>query len=247
MKLGAPGMKFENGGKTRVNDVKHFYRLLDDLERHIGGARFLSKCHGKMDWPKRGVYFFREFGENRRSTGSGPRVVRVGTHALKSGSGTKLWSRLSQHRGTVRSGGGNHRGSIFRLIAGTALIARDGCLNPTWGMGSSARREIRQSELPLEQAVTKVIGNMPFLWLQINDEPGPDSLRGYIERNTIALLSNHDKDPLDPASENWLGMLCNRDLVRTSGLWNQNHVKEQYDPAFLNTMEALIRDMETAA
>ena len=85
---------------------------------------------------------------------------------------------------------------------------------------------------------------MPFLWLAINDEPGPDSLRGYIERNAIALLSNHDKERIDPASGNWLGECCNRKRVKTSGLWNQNHVNEQHDPAFLDTLETLIHEME---
>ena len=38
---------------------------------------------------------------------------------------------------------------------------------------------------------------MSFLWLPIGDEPGPNSRRGYMERNAIALLSNYGKDPLD--------------------------------------------------
>lgn len=173
--------------------------------------------------------------------------MRVGTHALKTGSGTKLWTRLSQHKGTARSGGGNHRGSIFRLIVGVALIDRDVHECPTWDNGSSAPREIRLSEGPLERAVSKVIGATPFLWVAIDDEPGPDSLRGYVERNTIALLSNYDKEPLDPSSQNWLGRFCNRERVRTSGLWNQNHVDERYDPAFLDTLDRLICDMEKTA
>ena len=233
--------------EARIHHLKRFYDLLADLEQQLGGARTLSQCDGRMSWPQRGVYFFREPGEDRSNTGSGSRVVRVGTHALKSGSSTKLWTRLSQHRGQARSGGGNHRGSIFRLIVGTALIERDGNEFPTWGKGSSAPREIRQGEVPLEQAVSKVIGAMPFLWLAITDEPGPDSLRGYVERNAIALLSNHCREPLDPPSSNWLGHSCDRDRVRGSGLWNQNHVDEQYDPSFLDTLESLIQDMEKAA
>ena len=63
-----------------------------------------------MSWPKRGVHFFREPGEVRTDSGTGPRVVHVGTHALKAGSQTKLWDRLSQHRGAKRSGIGNHTG-----------------------------------------------------------------------------------------------------------------------------------------
>ncbi|MGI9229502.1 MAG: hypothetical protein ACR2P9_06560 [Gammaproteobacteria bacterium] len=228
----------------RKQHLEQFYGLLAELERKIGALRTLSACNGRMGWPLRGVYFFQEQGEQRSDTGSGQRIVRVGTHALTTSSGTKLWSRLSQHQGTQKTGGGNHRGSIFRLIVGTALIKRDSHEYPTWGSGSSASREICSVEVPLEQAVSKVIGAMPFLWLAINDEPGPDSLRGYIERNSIALLSNHDKEPLDPPTAGWLGHLCNRERVRSSDLWNQNHVEEEYDPAFLETLEQLIHKME---
>jgi hypothetical protein len=48
--------------------------------------------------------------------------------------------------------------------------------------------------------VSEVIGKMSFLWLPVRDEPGPNSQRGYIERNVIALLSNDGKEPLDPPS-----------------------------------------------
>ena len=81
---------------------------------------------------------------------------------------------------------------------------------------------------------------MPFLWLDINDEPGPDSLRGVIERNAIALLSNHGRTPLDPPSPGWLGYASDRSLVRDSGLWNQRHAEETHDPAFLDVLETLI-------
>jgi hypothetical protein len=82
---------------------------------------------------------------------------------------------------------------------------------------------------------------MPFLWLAVNDEPGPQSMRGRIERNAIALLSNLNKSALDPASTHWRGRACVRGgaLVRDSGLWNQRHVNEVYDPSFLDVMEAL--------
>ena len=228
----------------RAHHMERLYGLLGDLENQIGGTRKLSDCSGRMNWSHRGVYFFQEEGEHRSEMGDDNRITRVGTHALKSGSGTKLWTRLSQHRGQARSGGGNHRGSIFRLIVGTALMEREGHDYPTWGQGSSAPREVRQHEQPLERAVSAVIGDMPFLWLAIEDEPGPESLRGYIERNAIALSSNFAKEPLNPSSQTWLGHLCNRERVRTSGLWNQNHVNEAYDPVFLDTMERLINQME---
>ena len=91
--------------------------------------------------------------------------------------------------------------------------------------------------------VSKVIGKMPFLYLSINDDSGPDSLRGYIERNSIALLSNYNISALDPPSDDWLGDECNREKVRNSGLWNQNHVDETYDPDFLNALEILVSDV----
>ena len=200
-----------------------------------------------MDWPKRGVYFFHEQGENRSGTGDGPRVVRVGTHALKAGSGTKLWTRLSQHKGQRKTGGGNHRGSIFRLILGAALINRERLNFPTWGDGNTADRDVRSGELALERQVSQVIGNMSFLWLAIEDQAGAESRRGYVERNSIALLSNFNKPGLDPPSQGWLGHHSDRERVRKSGLWNQNHVEEAYDPAFLDTLGRLVSDVRHAA
>jgi hypothetical protein len=85
-----------------------------------------------------------------------------------------------------------------------------------------------------------VIGEMPFLWLAIDDDPGPDSLRGLVERNSIALLSNAGKASADAPSPDWLGLHCSRKQVRASGLWNNNHVDESYAPAFLDDLEALI-------
>ena len=230
--------------QERIKHLEAFYSTLDHLERKLGGARTLTECTGRTSWPRRGVYFFREAGEFRSDTGAGPRIVRVGTHALTSTSHTKLWTRLSQHRGEQTKGGGNHRGSIFRLLVGTALIARDGDESPTWGTGASAKREIREREIDLERRVSLVVGAMPFLWLSIDDDPGPDSARGYIERNAISLLSNHNRTPLDPPSKDWLGRYCNRERVRTSGLWNSNHVEERYDPAFLHRLEHLVAAMK---
>ncbi len=81
---------------------------------------------------------------------------------------------------------------------------------------------------------------MPFIWLSVDDEPGPASMRVKIDRNAIALLSNFDKPPLDPPSLDWLGRHCDRERVRASCLWNQNHVDETYDPVFLDDVERLV-------
>jgi hypothetical protein len=230
----------------RLSDIKRFYKILDILGEKVGEKRILANCNGKMNWPLRGVYFFFEPGELRTTSGSGLRVVRVGTHALKSNSGSTLWQRLRQHRGALTTGGGNHRGSVFRLHVGAALIQRDHWTTEgaqTWGHGSSAKKEIRQKEFPIEQAVSKHIRRMPFLWLPINDEPGPDSKRGYIERNAIALLSNYRSrtPPVDPPGEDWLGNFSASEQIRDSGLWNVNHIGDLYTANFLNVLEDLVK------
>ncbi|MDF2374574.1 MAG: hypothetical protein P1V21_27715 [Rhizobiaceae bacterium] len=229
--------------EQRRAHIDDLYVTLGKLGGTIGGSRRLGETNGRMEWPKRGIYFFFEDGEHRAFETGLLRVVRVGTHALKSGSRTTLWSRLSQHRGNAHNKGGNHRGSIFRDIVGTALAERDGGFCDTWGRGSSASSDIRANEKPMEQRVSEHIGRISLLWLSIPDETGPNSQRGYIERNAIALLSNYEKPAIDPPSKTWLGTHCNRKRVRQSGLWNSNHVNETYDPNFLSVFENLVGNL----
>ena len=235
---------------NRLADTVRFYELLNRLSERVGGHRLLRNCNGRMKWPSRGVYFFFENGEARSKTGDGRRVVRVGTHALRWGSKTKLWNRLSQHRGTTK-GLGNHRGSIFRLIVGSAL-GRQGDIElpESWGVGSDRgqaarkfntdRDTIKECEAPVEAGVSEYIGRMPFLWLNADDTPGPNSKRGFIERNAIAMLSGYNHSTSDQPSTAWLGHYSDRERVCLSGLWNNIHVDEYYDPAFLDEMERLI-------
>ena len=202
----------------RFDDLKRLYEILATLERKIRGPRRLARCSGRMNWPRRGVYFFREVGEERSDTGDGLRIVRVGTHATKAGASSTLWGRLRQHRGTISTGGGHHGSSIFRGLVGASLIERDGPICPSWGRYPPTQPSAVDAEATVEAEVSVVIGAMPFLWLAVTDEPGPDSLRAFIERNAIALLSNYGKPKLDSPSCQWLGGWCNRERVRNSGL-----------------------------
>ena len=240
---------------ARVADTIRFYRLLERLEARAGGTRRLGECNGRMDWPRRGLYFFFEAGETRSGSGEGPRVVRIGTHALTAGSRSTLWGRLSQHRG-AEGGGGNHRGSIFRLLVGVAL-ARQGvtALPVSWGVGADAgtaarrldidRGDVRTGESAMELRVSRFVGEMPFLWLDVDDEPGPSSERGLIERNVIALLSSAREPAPDPASAAWLGRFSDRDRVGRSGLWNNRHVDERYSASFLDVMQRRVEGVHT--
>lgn len=228
-------------------DIDRFYSILSQLEMLEQQGLRLNEYNGRSLLPIRGVYFFREPGEYRLSKPNTLRIVRVGTHAVSANSKSTLWGRLKTHLGT-RSGGGNHRGSIFRRHIGAALLARDGMHIPTWGIGSSAPQILRtnltlqEAEATCEQKVSQYIGAMTVLWVNVPDEPGTSSMRAFIERNAIALLSNR-LAPIDPASADWLGHHSPRDDIRRSSLWNLNHANHLYDPRFLYHLEAAVQQM----
>ncbi len=79
----------------------------------------------------------------------------------------------------------------------------------------------------------------------VSRKPPPRSgpWRNFIEGNAIALLSNHERTPLDLASPGWLGHFSDRSRVRGSGFWNQQHVDETHDPVFLDALEEKIDAM----
>jgi hypothetical protein len=229
----------------RQADTGQFYRLLAELGRREQGPRRLRDCSGTGPWPRHGVYFFYEDGEDR-ADGS-RRVVRVGTHALNATSQTSMWARLRQHRGRLggrNPGGGNHRASIFRAHVGTALIRSgdwpDGLLQ-AWA-SSPRSPEWADLEDQVERQVSHHIRAMPFLWLPVPNRSSGASDRGYIEKNSIALLSCRTGGT-DRPSSGWLGHHANSEKVRQSGLWNSNHVDDHYDPDYLTVLADLVAQL----
>ena len=225
---------------SRREAVNEFYSLMSELERGCGGKRLLSQCNKAGGWPDRGVYFFFE-NDELREDGVSSRVVRVGTHGLRP-SKTTLWGRLAQHKGNIGGSmpnGGNHRGSVFRLHLGSALLAAGDwpdTIGRSWAVGANASKEVRQAEYPLEQNVSQRIGSMPFLWVGVDDEPSRLSDRGVIERGAIATLSNLGRDPIDSPSAGWLGRSSPNARIRESGLWNVNHVDEVANTTWLDVL-----------
>jgi hypothetical protein len=226
--------------------LERLYRLLDTAARSGLGANSVAEAMRLRRLAERGVYVFLDPAEDRG--GGGARIVRVGTHALRAGSSSTLRQRLSQHRGKVASGGGNHRGSIFRLLVGQALIAsgrQPVC--PTWGVkgapGEAAaafglsRADIAQVEGPIEQAVSRYVAGLRVVCIPVNDAPGPESARGLIERGAIAMLSQAMREGLVPVGASWLGRKSNRPAVVASGLWNQNHVGDDWSPEYIAELE----------
>src|SRR5260370_28260003 len=111
-------------------------------------------------------------------------------------------------------------------------------------MDNSGPKSTRLAEVPLERDVSVVIGAMPFLWIEVADAAGAGSDRAYLERNSLALLSNFGKEPIDKPSEGWLGLHSPQDTIRKSGLWNTNYVDDDYTPAFLDVLEKYVSDAE---
>jgi len=232
---------------SRLDDLNRLYGILEDLRTRVGGYRYLRDCDKRTGWPDQGVYFFFEPGE-LRGNGTQLRVVRVGTHAVSEGSRTTLWNRLSQHRGTMgasHAGGGNHRGSIFRLHVGTALLNRDGYteeLRELW-FRLHVSPEERHREYPLEKDVSDHIRAMPFLWVAVPGPASKTSDRSLIESSCVGLLSNKGKAAIDPPSSGWLGHYADRAAVRESGMWNVDFVDNEYDPSFLDVLARYVTQM----
>ena len=110
------------------------------------------------------------------------------------------------------------------------MISRKSCRR-------SSKRAVPEAEAGIEAQVSEYIGRMPFLWLDLSDAPGPRSNRGLIERNAIALLSGYSRPAADRPLRGWLGHYSDRERVRLSSLWNNNHTHETYNPSFLDEME----------
>jgi hypothetical protein len=224
---------------VRDTDTARFYALLAELSHQMAGPRRLRTCTAHSGWPLNGVYFFFEEGENR-TDGLGPRVVRVGTQAVKvtSPSRRTLWARLDQHRGRQPgdTGGPRRSHSVFRRHVGTAIIRRDGLGKQVLDNWYHYRRQPLEEQIEL--AVSQYVGVMPFLWLDVPDR----AARGEIEAGAIGLLSVR-RGGTDPTSTNWLGRFAFRTEIPDSGLWNVQHTYGScdYDPHFLDLMEAHVQ------
>ena len=225
----------------RAGTVREFYAQIEQLERLMGRRWRLLHADAQRPWPDRGVFFLFERGERRTGSGVGSRVVHVGTHALTEGSRSTLWSCLRQHRGNVNPPGGNHRASRLRKMVGEAIMAKKPEMAvDSWGHGAKGPARSNRSEAMVKRLVSRRIGAMSVVCLPVEDAPGPDSLRAFIARNAIALLSGVVEAASDPPSPNWLGRHSPRERVRSSGLWNKGDVNAEVDSTFLEVLGDLV-------
>lgn len=234
-------LKWLNSRLREIETRKHidkFYELIRCLENGLSGKKRVSELDGKC-LPAKGIYLFFEDGEVRKLKNE-LRVTRVGTHGVSMGAKSTLWNRLKTHKGK-HDLGGNHRGSIFRLHIGNAIINKNNNrqLYSNWGVGQSAGKDITAAENDLETEVSLYIAQMKLLWLSVGDASGPASDRAYLEKNIIGLLSQSNK-PIDPPSADWLGNYSLKDIIRKTGLWNLDHTGYKYDPRFLDVLEEYV-------
>jgi hypothetical protein len=218
---------------NRQDEVNIFYNLLDMLFIKYPKIK-LGSINNKI-LPKQGVYFFFEPNEFR-ADGKTERIVRIGTHAAQAGSNSILYTRLKHHMGNKKDLTGNHRASVFRELIGYSLINKNNLNYPFWGDRSKKNNKaVKNSEVILENSVSTYIRNLEFTVLEIPGSASKNNDRDYIERNTIALLSNYNRQAIDPCSKKWLGFLSNKPNIQQSGLWNSRHVVlNQIDKNYFN-------------
>jgi hypothetical protein len=225
----------------------HLAKLLDNSD----GPHYLRNYEPDA-YPDAGIYFFFSPGTDLSAPPSTWRLTRIGTIGVSEGSSATLANRLRQHRGTGSSSkygenGGNHRGSIYRQHVGAAFLAFHDVVEdyPHWGEQTRDLDDVeavRQHEHSIEQQVSGYLRNLPFL---VVDVPGPSHStndRSYIERNTIALVSQQRRQH-DITLSGWLGEHSPRHEIRRTGLWNLQHVNEWPQYTALDTLDDYIESM----
>jgi hypothetical protein len=226
----------------RIRDLRKLYLYIDTARKKGHTFKFSELPNSKL--AKRGVYIFLDPREEN-FLNEGPRIVRIGTHAVSFESKSTLRTRLRSHFGQM-DGGGNHRGSIFRLHVGRALL-ESGELSfqkESWGEGQHAPAEIREEEVELERKVSTYLSTLEVFVIPVDDEPSKDSLRAHIETQLIALCTENF-ETIDTSEINWLGHHSPMPPIVKSGLWNLRDVAKKYKPDGLGSVAHLISMQES--
>jgi hypothetical protein len=224
--------------ENRRTALARAYVLFEEIAQLSGARRLRDLLSDEL--PSHGVYFFFDDNEATEHSRQLPRLVRIGTHGVSLGSNATLRNRLRTHLGT-RAGAGNHRSSVFRLHVGRAIIEQERLQTqyPDWGKGQSASRDVTDAEKSMELRVSKYIGDLRVLFIPVIDTAGTGSMRATIERQFIALLTEHHC-PIETSSPNWLGRYSDKPTIRETGLWNVRDVGSDHDVKFIPFLENLL-------
>jgi hypothetical protein len=202
-----------------ANELNEFYnQILGCIETY--GLFTLKDAHGRQPWPKQGVYFFFDTSEPIPSPDLPGRIVRIGSHGVAQNTNSTLWMRLKQHQGSQTSGGGNHRGSIFRQYVGIALKGEPS----RWRDAKAKYAEVSQDEHAHECLVSDYIRQLPFTVIGIPGHPGKNSQRAIFEGECISYISWAAQNGLIKMRQKWLGLQAEKEEIKKSGLWNVRDV-----------------------
>jgi hypothetical protein len=180
--------------------------------------------------PLDGLYLFFERSELAECSGrTVDRIVRVGTHRVNG----RFRKRILQHYGWVSSLGGNRRGSIFRKHVGAALLRKADPYDT--GLKDWLAKNGPPSPT-LEAEVSRTLrDNFTFVCVRVDN--GDERLR--LEGGLIALLA---QNPLGSPSAGWLGRHAFADEIRSSGLWNVQHIAaDPITPADFGRLSRLVQ------
>jgi hypothetical protein len=222
------------------------YILVEQLKTILGGPFSLSDPTLSEKCPKQGVYFLFEPTEFLRTNPPLNRIVHIGTQGTTVHTQKTLWSKISQHRGMLETGAGNHRMSSVRMHIGMALIKKNGYSVPTWiDRDKSIALEVREAESFLEKEVSAYIQNMSVIWLPLEDTPNRPltTERIFMETNFLSLLCNYDFIDYHPPSEDWLGIHCLKNRVAGTGVWSPVYAEILFIPETLNLFDIYVRRM----
>lgn len=185
----------------------------------------------RTDLPRNGIYFFFEVGECDAHTGN-ERIVRVGTHR-----GGNFRSRISEHYlldrelDIITDRPAPKDRSIFRKNLGRAWIHKQGIeYLDVWNIDFTTKRNRQEHahrrdvaiEHDVEDNVTALLRErFSFAWISVADEAkrmGTGGLEGRLI-GTLAQCS------ACTASIGWLGQHSPDVRIRTSGLWQVQHLR----------------------
>lgn len=193
--------------------------MLDSCEALHQSLNTLPRYHfpfDKKSLPSNGIYFLFEAGEMAHE---GQRIVRIGTHRGQN----QLANRLIEH--FVNE---NKNRSIFRKNIGRCFLneAQDDYLS-VWNLDSTSKENREKYghlinkpyQEKLESRISQHIQqNFSFVVLEVEDLK--ERLR--LEKEFIQMVSSC---PHCHASTHWLGHHSPQAKIRTSGLWQTQHLK----------------------
>lgn len=181
--------------------IESIYSLLEKLP-------MFDYSYEPKNLPKNGIYFFYEDGEKCDINGViTDRIVRVGTHQADN----RFRDRIRNHyRGDKNS-------SVFRTHVGSAIINR----NKTLSININEwMKHMTPTINDIEELINEAFKEkfkFRCISVQSKDE------RLYIEERLITTLSHWNFSP----SNHWLGHFAERKEIRSSGLWNVQHIDGQ--------------------